>query len=223
MTFSALATVVATGALVAAADSSYAAARAPSKRNGPPIVVALGDSLTAGPGLKHEETYPAVLEQRIAAAGLPFQVINAGVSGQTSSDVRRRFDRALVPGTEVLILAVGANDGLRGVPIETLRANLEDMIRRAQERGIHVLLVGMESPPTRGWDYTIAFHQVFPDLATKYHVPLMPFMLRGVIGMQQYNLPDGIHPNATGARIIADHMWSYLEPVLRAAAAEPAR
>ena len=137
--------------------------------------------------------------------------------------MRRRFDRAVVPGTEVLILAVGANDGLRGVPVETLPSNLEDMIQRAQQRGIHVLLVGMETPPTRGWNYTVAFYHVFPDLAAKYHLPLMPFLLSGVIGMQQYNRDDGVHPNAAGARLIADHMWAYLEPLLRAVAAEDSR
>ncbi|PYR77357.1 MAG: arylesterase [Acidobacteria bacterium] len=204
MTLSVLVGVMATGALIGAADRSYAATRRPAGASGAPMVVAL-------------------LEQRIAAAGLPFHVINAGVSGQTSSEVRRRFDRAVVPGTEVLILAVGANDGLRGVPVETLRGNLEDMIQRAQQRGIHVLLVGMETPPTRGWNYTVAFHHVFPDLAAKYHLPLMPFLLSGVIGMQQYNRDDGVHPNAAGARLIADHMWAYLEPLLRAVAAEDSR
>ena len=223
MTLSVLVGVMATGALIGAADRSYAATRRPAGASGAPMVVALGDSLTAGPGLQRDETYPALLEQRIAAAGLPFHVINAGVSGQTSSEVRRRFDRAVVPGTEVLILAVGANDGLRGVPVETLRGNLEDMIQRAQQRGIHVLLVGMETPPTRGWNYTVAFHHVFPDLAAKYHLPLMPFLLSGVIGMQQYNRDDGVHPNAAGARLIADHMWAYLEPLLRAVAAEDSR
>ena len=211
MTLSVLVGVMATGALIGAADRSYAATRRPAGASGAPMVVALGDSLTAGPWLQSDETYPALL------------VINAGVSGQTSSEVRRRFDRAVVPGTEVLILAVGANDGLRGVPVETLRGNLEDMIQRAQQRGIHVLLVGMETPPTRGWNYTVAFHHVFPDLAAKYHLPLMPFLLSGVIGMQQYNRDDGVHPNAAGARLIADHMWAYLEPLLRAVAAEDSR
>jgi acyl-CoA thioesterase-1 len=181
-----------------------------------PIVVALGDSLTAGFGLAAEESYPAVLQSRIRAAGYPHRVMNAGVSGDTSARTLQRLDSALVPDTRVLIVAAGANDGLQGVPIEELRSNLSSIIERAQAHGIRVLLCGMETPPSRGWDYTVAFHRVFPELAARYRVPLMPFLLQGVVGDPAYNLSDRIHPNAAGARRIAENMWPHLEPILRA-------
>jgi acyl-CoA thioesterase-1 len=180
-----------------------------------PVVVALGDSLTAGPGLRLAETWPALLQQRAAAARYPHRFVNAGLSGDTSSDAVRRLDAALVPETRVLIVALGANDGVRGMPIATLRRNLETIIERAQSRGVKVLLCGMETPPSRGWEYSIQFHRVFPELATRYSVPLMPFLLTGVVLDPDYNLEDGFHPNAAGHRRIAENMWPYLEPLLR--------
>lgn len=180
-----------------------------------PVVVALGDSLTAGPGLQPEETYPALLQQRARAAGYPYRFVNAGVSGDTTTDGVTRLDGALIPDTHVLILALGANDGLRGVPVGTIRANLVTIIERAQQRGIRILLCGMETPPTRGIQYTIDFHNVFPELAAQYRLPLMPFLLTGVFGDPALNLPDGLHPNAAGHRRIAETMWPYLEPLLR--------
>lgn len=179
------------------------------------MVVALGDSLTAGPGLRAEDAYPALLQQRVRAAGYPHLVVNAGVSGDTSSDAVRRVDEALVPNTRVLIVALGANDGLRGLPISVLRANLAAIIERAQARDIKVLLCGMETPPSHGWDYTLEFHNVFPVLAAEYNVPLMPFLLMGVAGNPDLNLGDRVHPNAPGMRRIAENMWPYLEPLLR--------
>jgi acyl-CoA thioesterase-1 len=137
------------------------------------------------------------------------------VSGDTSTGIAARFDRDVVPGTRVLILAAGANDGLRGVPVATLRRNLTTMIERAQARNIRVLLCGMETPPTHGFEYTIDFHVVFPDVASIYNVSLMPFLLTGVVGLPEYNLGDRVHPNARGAQLIADNMWPYLEPLLR--------
>ena len=178
-------------------------------------VVALGDSLTAGPGLSSAEAYPGVLQERIRAAGLPHRVVNAGVSGDTSADALRRLDAALVADAGVLIVALGANDGLRGVPVDNVRRNIAEIIERAQRRGIRVLLCGMETPPTRGWEYTLAFHDIYPRLAQDYNVPLMPFLLKGVVGVPELNLGDGLHPNAAGARRIADEMWPYLEPLLR--------
>ena len=180
-----------------------------------PVVVALGDSLTAGPGLNASETYPSLLQTRARAAGYPHAFVNAGVSGDTSQDAVRRLDAALVRDTRVLIVALGANDGLRGVPISTIRRNLEVVIERAQSRNIRVLLCGMETPPTRGWQYTLDFHRLFPDLAGRYGVRLMPFLLLGVVGDANYNLGDGVHPNAAGMRVIADAMWPYLEPLLK--------
>lgn len=181
----------------------------------PPVVVAFGDSLTAGPGLDPGEAYPAVLERMARTAGYPHKFVNAGVSGDTTTGARRRLDAALAPDPQVLIVALGANDGLRGVPIATVRDNLAFMIETAQARGIRVLLCGMETPPTRGWDYTIEFHRIFPELAARYGVPLMPFLLTGVVGNPDMNLADGWHPNAAGARRIAENMWPSLEPLLR--------
>jgi acyl-CoA thioesterase-1 len=181
----------------------------------PPIVVALGDSLTSGPGLSRDETFPAVLQRRAAAAGYPHRIINAGESGDTSTEIAARFDRDVVAGTRVLILAAGANDGLQGVPVSTLRRNVTSMIERAQARNIRILLCGMETPPTHGFQYSIDFHRVFPDLASTYAVPLMPFLLMGVVGLPEYNLGDRVHPNARGAQLIADNMWPYLEPLLK--------
>jgi acyl-CoA thioesterase I len=180
-----------------------------------PVVVALGDSLTAGPGLRQEQTYPALLQERARAAGHRHTFQNAGVSGDTSSDAVRRLDRALVSDTRVLIIALGANDGLRGMPISTIRQNLVTIIETAQARGIRVLLCGMETPPSRGWNYTIEFHRIFPDLAARYTVTLMPFLLDGVALLPDFNLEDGYHPNAAGHRRMAENMWPYLEPLLR--------
>jgi acyl-CoA thioesterase-1 len=210
---------IAAGALFAVAlgcgGSSSPTSPSAAPVSEPPIVVALGDSLTAGPGLSRDETFPADLQRRAAAAGYPHRIINAGVSGDTSTEIAARFDRDVVAGTSVLILAVGGNDGLQGVPVATVRHNLNDMLERAQRRGIRVLLCGMETPPTHGFDYTIAFHRIFPELASTYDVPFMPFLLLGVVGLPEYNLGDRVHPNARGAQRIADNMWPYLEPLLR--------
>jgi acyl-CoA thioesterase-1 len=142
-------------------------------------------------------------------------VVNEGVSGDTTADALRRFDRILAANPQVLIVALGANDGLAGVPIDTIRHNLSTIIDRAKQQGARVLLCGMETPPTHGFDYSMAFHSLYPQLAQQYKVSLMPFLLAGVIGRPDLNLEDGFHPNAAGARRIAENMWPYLEPLLR--------
>jgi acyl-CoA thioesterase-1 len=142
--------------------------------------------------------------------------VNAGVSGDTTTDAVGRFERALVPDTRVLVVALGANDGLRGQSIDTMKANLRRIVERAKARNIQVLLCGMDTPPNNGWDYTIRFHNVFPDLAREFDLPLMPFLLTGVFGDDRLNLPDRFHPNAAGMRVIANEMWPYLEPLLKA-------
>lgn len=197
-------------------DRDSSSATGPDEIPLPPIVVALGDSLTAGPGLASEETYPAVLQQRLRAEGYPHRVINAGVSGDTSADALRRLEGALVENTRVLIVALGANDGFRAVPAAEVKRNLAAIIARAKARDIRVLLCGMDTPPTRGWDYSVAFHRVFPDLAAEHGIPLVPFLLAGVVGDPDYNLEDRIHPNAAGMRRIAETIWPYLEPLLAA-------
>ncbi len=190
------------------------AAAAPAPTNSEPVIVAFGDSLTSGHGIGRSQAYPAVLQAKLDAANYAYRVVNAGISGDTTSDGVRRFDRAVVPGARILILGLGANDGLRGVPVATVRRNLETMIQRAQQHGLQVVLCGMEAPPLHGLKYSVDFHYIYPELAQKYSVPLVPFMLAGVFGRAEMNIDDGVHPNAEGARIIADNIWLSLQPLL---------
>ena len=179
-----------------------------------PVIVAVGDSLTAGPGLRPEQTYPSLLQQRIASEGRDYRVVNAGVTGDTSTDALRRFDAALVPGARIVILAIGGNDGLRGVPVATVERNIGTMIERARARDLDVLLCQMEAPPVGGLEYTFEFHRAFTRLAERYKVPLVPFFLLGIIGNDQLDLNDTLHPNATGHKVIADAIWPHLRPML---------
>ena len=198
----------------ALAISSAQPARSPARGR----IVALGDSLTSGRGIGVDRAYPAVLQQRLDEQRLDFTMVNAGISGDTSAGGVRRLERALDGDVRVLIVALGANDGLRGVPISQLKANLSHIIETAQARGIAVLLCGMEALPTHGWDYSIAFHQAYRELAAKYQVPLVPFMLINVIGNPDMMQPDRAHPNAAGARTIADNIWPYLDDLLKSIA-----
>ena len=179
-----------------------------------PRIVAFGDSLTIGLGVRPQEAYPARLQQRVDAAGLNYEVVNAGVSGETSAGGLRRLDWALQGEVRALILALGANDGLRGLPPEQLRRNLAQMIETAQARGIAVVLAGMEAPPNFGRAYVVEFHEIFPELAKRYRTALVPFLLEGVAGLGSMNQSDGIHPNAEGATLVADNVWAVLRPVL---------
>lgn len=179
-----------------------------------PRIVALGDSLTSGHGIGKSRAYPAVLQERLNDAGLRFQVVNAGVSGETSAQALRRLPLALRGDVRVLIVALGANDGLRGLPVEQLRSNLSQIITVAKGRGITVLLCGMDALPLHGWDYSLQFHRVYRDLGRRFHVPLVPFMLEKVIGNDGMVQRDRLHPNAEGARRIADNIWPYLEPLV---------
>jgi len=195
-----------------------AAAPAPpvqiSKTASRPRIVALGDSITAGLGLPVEQSYPALLQRRIDKDGLNYEVVNAGVSGDTSAGGLSRLDWALDGDVRVLIVALGGNDALRGLPPEELRRNLSTIIERAQGRGIKVLLCGMEAPPNFGRDYAVGFHRVYPELAKQYNVALVPFLLDKVAGIESLNQRDGIHPTAQGARIVAENVWAVLRPML---------
>ncbi len=173
----------------------------------------LGDSLTAGLGLPIESAYPSLLQARLNEQGLNYEVVNAGVSGDTSAGGLSRLDWALQGDVRILVVALGGNDGLRGLPPEALQRNLSEIIERAQARGIRVILAGMEAPPNYGRQYLVSFHKVYPALAQKYHVPLVPFLLQNVGGVADLNQPDGIHPNAAGARIVADNVWAVLKPM----------
>ena len=186
-------------------------------------IVALGDSLTSGHGIGKSHAYPAMLERSLQDASLPFTVINQGVSGDTTAGGVRRIQAALAEQPQILILALGANDGLRGVPVATVRRNLEQVIETAQARGVRVLLCGMDALPIYGWQYTMDFHQIYPDLAAKYNIPLVPFLLAGVVANQAMLLPDMVHPNIAGARTIAANILPYLQPLANDVVTEVAR
>ena len=179
-----------------------------------PKIVALGDSLTAGLGLAVDEAYPAVLQERLDERSYQFEVVNAGVSGDTTAGGLRRLDWVLEGDVRILILALGGNDGLRGLPVAEMKRNLATMIERAQSRGIAVLLTSMEAPPNLGASYTAEFRQVFRELEKEYDVASLPFLLQDVAGERALNQPDGIHPNSKGARVLANNVWTILEPML---------
>ena len=179
-----------------------------------PKVVVLGDSLTAGLGLTPTDSFPAILQRRIDAAGLSFQVVNAGVSGDTSAGGLRRLDWSLEDGARVLVVALGANDGLRGLPVRELKQNLSQIIETAQAKKMVVVLAGMEAPPNYGGEYAAAFRQAYRDLAKQYNVRFVPFLLDKVAGQASLNQADGIHPNLRGAEIVADTVWTALKPEL---------
>ncbi|HEY2433046.1 MAG TPA: arylesterase [Vicinamibacterales bacterium] len=175
----------------------------------------MGDSLTAGLGLAPSQAYPALLQDTLNAAGDNWEVVNAGVSGDTSAAGLERTDWALDQGNvRILVLELGANDGLRGLPPDAMKKNLAAIIERAQHKRIAVLLAGMEAPPNFGPDYTVSFRQVYRDLAREYKVPLLPFLLDKVAGVPGLNQGDGIHPNVEGARIVADNVWRALRPLV---------
>jgi acyl-CoA thioesterase-1 len=146
---------------------------------------------------------------------LDFAVVNAGVSGDTSAGGLRRLDWSLEGDVRVLVLALGANDGLRGLPVADMKKNLAAILQRARQKNVAVILAGMEAPPNNGPDYTAAFRRVFADLADEYDVTFVPFLLQGVAGDASLNQGDGIHPNVRGAEIIAELVWKELEPMLR--------
>jgi len=196
-----------------ACSERVSAATAPTRVADALKIVALGDSLTAGYGIARGEAYPALLEQLLREARLPFVVVNHGVSGDTTAGGVRRVRAALDERPRILIVALGANDGLRGTPVPAVRRNLEEIIETAQARGVSVLLCGMDALPLYGWQYTVDFHHMFPSVAEKYGVPLVPFLLNGVFGNEAMLQRDMIHPNASGARVIAANIWSYLQPL----------
>ena len=180
-----------------------------------PTIVAFGDSLTAGYGLSDEQAYTTLLQRKLDEAGYRYRVVNAGVSGDTSAGGARRIDWALQSGNvKILILELGGNDGLRGLPVAEMKKNLEVVIQRAQSAGVTVLMAGMEAPPNFGAAYTQEFRQAFRDMAKEYKTPFIPFVLLGVGGNPKMNQPDGIHPNAEGEKVMTETIWRALEPLL---------
>ena len=167
------------------------------------------------------EAYPSLLQKKLDDEGYEFEVVNAGVSGDTTAGGLRRLDWALEGDVKVLVVALGANDALRGLSIDEMKENLGTIIERARGRGVMVLLTGMEAPPNYGEEYTVKFRQVYRDLARTHQVSLVPFLLDGVAGEARLNQGDGIHPNAEGARLIAETIWRALRPMADAATATP--
>jgi acyl-CoA thioesterase I len=190
---------------------------AAGEARGEGVVVVLGDSLTAGLGVAADEAFPARLQARIRAEGYAYRVTNAGVSGDTTAGGLRRVDWVLRANPEIVIVALGANDGLRGQSPPAIRANLEESVARLQAAGARVLLVGMRLPPNYGAEYTKEFEAIFPAVARRAKVALMPFLLDGVAADPRLNQADGIHPTAAGQQIMADRVWPYLRPLLRPA------
>jgi acyl-CoA thioesterase-1 len=196
-----------------AAAPRFADAGTPAPR---PRIVFLGDSLTAGLGLPRHEAVPSLVQARLDAEGYEYEAVNAGVSGDTSAGGLSRLEWSLEGDVAVLVLELGANDGLRGLPVAAMKDNLSAIIERATDRGITVILTGMEAPPNYGPAYISEFRQAFRDLAMEHDVVFVPFYLEGVAGIPSLNNGDGIHPNAAGARVIEERLWRALEPVLEA-------
>ena len=201
------------------ADHSLGLGRsAPSKpiRGEPKVILCLGDSLTAGYGLDKSQAYPALLQEKIDHLGWKFQVINAGLSGETTAGGLRRLDWFLKRKIDVLILALGGNDALRGIALNSTEKNLDEIMTRAQTRypGVKIVLSGMLIPPNWGTDYPNKFRAIFPELTKKHKAQLIPFLLEGVGGKPQLNFPDGIHPTAEGHQIVAENVWKVLKPIL---------
>jgi acyl-CoA thioesterase-1 len=196
------------------APAASAAAAPQPARPSRPKVVFLGDSLTAGLGLAIEESVPALIQQRLDKGGYAYEAVNAGRSGDTSAGGLSRLDWSLDGDVRVLVIELGANDGLRGLPVAAMKQNLAEIITRSKQRGITVLLTGMEAPPNYGEAYTSEFRQAFRDLAREHDVAFLPFYLDGVAGMASLNQGDGIHPNLEGSRVVERTIWKHLEPLL---------
>lgn len=211
-----LAAMLLTQALFTSANEAAPKSAAP--RN----VVVLGDSLAAGYGLDPSESFPALLQKKVDAAGMNFTVVNAGLSGDTTSGGLRRIDWLLKRRVDVLVLELGGNDGLRGIPVGVTKTNLQAIIDRTKQKNprAKIVIAGMQMPPNMGADYTTEFARLFPDLAKANNAALIPFLLEGVGGKPELNLPDLIHPTAEGQKIVATNVWTVLKPVLEKASVE---
>jgi acyl-CoA thioesterase-1 len=195
--------------------SAPVAAAEPTGRPGAPVIVAFGDSLTAGLGVPASQTYPALLGQRLLREGYDYRVVNAGVSGDTTAGGVRRVDWALRLEPEIVILELGVNDAMRGQKLSGIRANLDQMVARFQAGGARVLVAGMRLPPNYGDRYAEDFHRLYGEVARARNAALIPFFLDGVGAVARLNQADGIHPTAEGYAIVVDRLWPYLVPLLR--------
>lgn len=180
-------------------------------------VVFFGDSLTAGYGLDPAQAFPALIQEKIKERGWKFQVVNAGVSGETTAGGLRRVEWILQRPIDVFVLELGANDGLRGQPVDQAKENLQAIIDKVRDKypSARIVLAGMRIPANLGRAYVAQFRDIFPELAKKNRIPLVPFLLEGVGGVSSLNLPDGIHPSPAGQKIVAENVWQVLEPVLQ--------
>ena len=186
----------------------------PSPDTSAPLIVAFGNSLTAGYGLPESQSYPSLLQRHLDEGGYRYRVVNAGVSGDTSAGGVRRIEWALRGNVRFLILELGGNDALRGQPVAETKRNLGQIIENAQSHNVTVILAGMEAPPNLGVEYTREFRAAFRDLALQFNLALVPFFLEGVGGVSELNQPDGIHPNAKGTEIVVENIWRVLGPLL---------
>jgi acyl-CoA thioesterase-1 len=189
--------------------------RTPASTSNRPKIIALGDSLTAGFGLAEKESYPYLLQQKLKADGYDYEVVNAGVSGDTSLGGLERADWVLEQdNAQILVLELGANDMLRGIPVAKMKDNLDNIIKKAKAKNLKVLLCGMLAPPTMGAQYQRDFTMAFPDLASENKVEFLPFLLENIAMKRELNQGDGIHPNAAGARIMTDNIYKALKSML---------
>ncbi len=188
----------------------------PTEIDNRPRIVALGDSLTAGLGVPPDESYPSRLQRRLDKSDYSYRVINAGVSGDTSAGALRRLNWVLKSQPSIVIIELGANDGLRGQPVKNIYENLRQIIQGLQEAGVTVLLTGMMIPPNYGAAYTSQFNEMYAKLADEFHIAFMPFFLEGVAAHRALNQADGIHPTGEGYGIIIDNLFEVLEPLLKA-------
>lgn len=203
--------------LLGALALSLALAASPAAAAGPVRILALGDSLTAGYGLPPEQGFTAALERALKERGIDARVIDGGVSGDTSAGGLSRLDWSLADDPQVAVVALGANDGLRGIDPAATRANLDAILAKLREKGVTVLLAGMYAPRNLGRDYAQRFDGVYPELAEKHGVALYPFFLEGVAAEPRLNQADGIHPNREGVAVMVRGILPHLEPLVRAA------
>ena len=180
------------------------------------IILFFGNSLTAGMGLTQKEAFPALIQKKLDSLALPYQVVNAGLSGETTASGRNRLDWVLNQEVDVFVLELGANDGLRGIPLQETHENLQAIINNVREKNpeTEIVLAGMQIPPNMGQEYTSGFREIFPELAERNDVELIPFLLKDVAGIPALNQNDGIHPTAEGHEIVADNVWEVLQPVV---------